>query len=50
MAKTLYLEIIATDRVFFKGDVTPLSYDTLYNKTVHAVSDHLPVKAVLEIG
>ena len=38
------------DHVFFKGDLTPISYDTLYNNTVHAVSDHLPVKAVLEIG
>lgn len=38
------------DHIFFKGEVTPLRYETIYNSTVCEVSDHLPVVADVEIG
>ena len=38
------------DHVFFKGAVTPLTFETLYNDLTREVSDHLPVVAVVEIG
>ncbi len=38
------------DHVFFKGDVTPIRFETIYNNTVCEVSDHLPVVADVEIG
>lgn len=38
------------DHIFFKGAVTPLTFETIYNETVATVSDHLPVVAELEIG
>lgn len=37
------------DHVFFKGDVTPIRFETLRDDTVQTVSDHLPVIAVVEI-
>ncbi len=38
------------DHVFFKGDVTPITFETLFDDTIHDVSDHLPVVAEVEIG
>lgn len=38
------------DHVFFKGNVTPIRFETIYNSTVCEVSDHLPVVAEVEIA
>lgn len=38
------------DHVFFKGNVTPVRFETVYNSTVYEVSDHLPVVADVSIG
>lgn len=38
------------DHVFFKGNVTPIRFKTIYNDTVCEVSDHLPVVAEVEIA
>ncbi len=38
------------DHVFFKGDVTPLSFETIGNDTTRGVSDHLPVIATVELS
>ncbi len=38
------------DHVFFKGNVTPLTFETIYTDATCEVSDHLPVAAVVEIG
>ncbi len=38
------------DHIFFKGAVTPLTYETIYNDATREVSDHLPVVANVEIG
>ncbi len=37
------------DHVFFKGNVTPRSFETLRGGAVQSVSDHLPVVATVEI-
>lgn len=38
------------DHIFFKGAVSPLTFETIYNDTTCEVSDHLPVVATVEIG
>lgn len=38
------------DHVFFKGAVTPLTFETIYNDLTREVSDHLPVAATVEIA
>lgn len=37
------------DHVFFKGDVTPLTFETIGNDTTRIVSDHLPVVATMQL-
>ncbi len=38
------------DHVFFKGDVTPHTFTTLYENGVDELSDHLPVVATVTVG
>ena len=38
------------DHIFYKDAVTPLTFETVSDKTTQTASDHLPVKATLTIG
>ena len=38
------------DHVFFKGNVTPLTFTTLFENGVDLLSDHLPVVATVTVG